>query len=65
MKPVSFNDLPDEALFWMSEHENPTEPWQFKGPYKKKVYVECRDVYPDVVFIREEGRWSASHHCAN
>lgn len=53
MKPVSFEELPDNALFWMSNEPEPTEPYHFRGPYKKKVYVEMRSEHPETVFVKE------------
>ncbi|MFP4033398.1 MAG: hypothetical protein ACLFRG_01645 [Desulfococcaceae bacterium] len=54
MKPVRFEDLPEDALFWMSREAAPREPYHFKGPYKKKVYVEMRPEHPETVFVKED-----------
>lgn len=53
MKAVRFADLSDDALFWMSEAEAPTEPHEFVGPYKKKIYLEFRSDHPERVFVKE------------
>lgn len=53
MKPMRFEDLPEEALFWMSREAEPREPHHFRGPYKKKVYVEMRSEHPETVFVKE------------
>lgn len=53
MKAVQFEELPDDALFWMSKAEEPREPCEFAGPFKKKIYMEYRSERPERVFVKE------------
>lgn len=53
MKAVRFAELSDDALFWMSEADAPREPYEFVGPYKKKIYLEFRSEHPETVFVKE------------
>jgi hypothetical protein len=54
MKAVRFEELPGDALFWISGAEQPREPHEFFGPYKKRIYLEFRPEPPGTVFVRPE-----------
>jgi hypothetical protein len=49
---VPFDELPDASLFWLSRAEEPAEPYDLRGPYKKNVYEEMGRPAPEKVYVR-------------
>jgi hypothetical protein len=54
MEKKAFEEIDEEALFWLSERDAPQGEHHCYGPYKKRVYLEFHGKGPEHIFVRRK-----------
>jgi hypothetical protein len=54
MERKAFDEIDDDALFWLDDGDAAGRPEHYHGPYKKKVYLEFHEEGPEKIFVRRE-----------